>query len=337
MASITVFEISADPFSNRSVDVQNGYSVEVTDNDALLQKSDNDGSQQIDLSGLPNAQGSTQSFSTFESYSGEVNGAPVTFILIQFSNPRYIIVTSGNVAPGDTISDTGFVASNAPDTGYNTLPSFVCFTAGSMILTPSGQRLIDTLRPGDPVIVADGTARALRWIGRRRLSAQELRRQPHLRPVQIRAGSLSANSPSHDLLVSPQHRIAVSCPQMELMYSEQAMLAPAKGLIDGQSVVQLTPDQGVEYIHILFDRHELVNVNGCWSESFYPGACSLCAMAPATQRELFTLFPELASGPIGYGATALPVLKTYETRLLRPHLIAGPGQTRLHPESACAA
>lgn len=337
MASITVFEISADPFSNRSVDVQNGYSVEITDDDALLQKSDSDGSQQIDLSGLPNAQGSTQSFSTFESYSGEVNGAPVTFILIQFSNPRYIIVTSGDVALGDTISNTGFAAPNAPSTGYNTLPSFVCFTSGSTILTPSGNRLIDTLRPGDLAVTADGTARPVRWIGQRHLSAQALRQQPHLRPVRIRAGSLSANSPSRDLLISPQHRIAVSCPQMELMYSEQVMLAPAKGLIDGQAVLQLTPDQGVEYIHILFDRHELVNVNGAWSESFYPGACTLSAMAPDTQRELFTLFPELTDGPKGYGPTALPVLKAYEARLLRQYLIAGPDQACPYPERARAA
>lgn len=318
MASITVFEISADPYSNKSVDITAAYSVDITDNDALLQDPDPD-SAQLDLSALPGFSGTSQNFSTFESYSGTVNGAPVTFILVQFSNPRYIIVTSGQAQLNDTITGTSFGGTAAPTT-YQTLPSFVCFTAGSLIRTPAGLRRVETLNPGDPVVTAKGHIRPVRWIGRRRLSAQELQQDPHLCPVRIMAGCFGPNSPNRDLVVSPQHRIAVTSAMMELMHCETAMLAPAKGLINGRTIVQELPAQGVEYVHILFDRHELVNVEGVWSESFYPGDTTLGAMAPATRRELFTLFPDLACGAGGYGSTALPVLKPFEVRVLKADL-----------------
>ncbi|NOE18962.1 hypothetical protein GS634_12605 [Ruegeria atlantica] len=335
MASITVYEISADPFSNRSVDITAAYSVEVTDNDALLQDPDPDGSSQLDLGSLPGFSGSTQNFSTFENYTGTVDGALVTFILIQFSNPRYIIVTSGQAELNDTISDTSF-AGTAPPSAYDTLPSFVCFTSGSLIQTPTGLRRVEALEPGDPVITAGGHARPVRWIGKRRLSAAELRRNTHLSPVRIKAGCFGPNSPSRDLVISPQHRIAVTSTMMELMHGEAAMLAPAKGLINGHTIVQETPAHGVEYIHILFDQHELVNVEGIWSESFYPGETSLGAMAPATRSELFELFPELANGEGSYGSTALPVLKPFEVRVLSADL-AVPGWKVRPNESAKAA
>ncbi|WP_299899510.1 Hint domain-containing protein [uncultured Ruegeria sp.] len=334
MASITVYEISADPFSNRSVDITAAYSVEVTDNDALLQDPDPDGSSQLDLESLPGFSGSTQNFSTFENYTGTVDGAPVTFILIQFSNPRYIIVTSGQAELNDTISDTGF-AGTAPSSAYHTLPSFVCFTFGSLIQTPTGLRRVEALEPGDPVVTADGHTRPVRWIGKRRLSASELQRNPHLSPVRIKAGCFGPNGPSRDLVISPQHRIAVTSAMMELMHCETTMLAPAKGLINGKTIVQETPAQGVEYIHILFDQHELVNVEGIWSESFYPGDTSLDAMAPATRSELFELFPELANGECGYGSTVLPVLKPFEVRVIAADL-AVPGW-KVHPNETAKA
>lgn len=317
MGSITVYEINADPFSSASIDIEAAYQAEVTDNDGLLQRGDADGSQQLDLSGLPNSQSSTQSFSTFESYSGQVDGAPVTFILIQFSNPRYIIVTSGTVEPGDTISGSSFQSPVAPNVGYDRLPSFVCFTAGSNILTPSGPRRVETLVPGDDVATGEGVAKPLRWIGRRRLSKRELERNPRFCPVRIRANSFAPGCPSCDLLVSPQHRIAVSSAMMELYHCNPIMLAPAKGLIDGDAIDQMPPKQNIEYIHLLFDKHELVNVEGVWSESFYPGPTTTEAMADATRQELFALFPHLRPDATGYGQTALPVLKPYEVRLMQ--------------------
>ncbi len=326
MASITIFEIDGDPFGNPSVTVTQGFQVTITDDDNFLENPDNNGSQQFDtlpIHGLNNS----GSFQIFEGYSATVGGAPVTYTLLQFSGTQYIVVTSGNVAVNDVLTGNSLAQSTAPAVEYDNLPSFVCFTSGSHILTPSGQRLIEEVKAGDHVITADGTGRAVRWVGRRRLSDADLRQTPKHCPIRISAGSLGPQTPSRDLLLSPQHRVVVSSPALELHHSHPMMLATAKSLLNGKSITQVPPSGGVEYIHILFDQHELVNVEGLWSESFYPGGYTLDAMSSAVKEELFELFPELHSDTGGYGDTVLPVLKPYEVQMLRPELSAPCGAT----------
>ncbi|WP_120634682.1 Hint domain-containing protein [Ruegeria sp. EL01] len=317
MKFITIYQINSDPLSNTNVTVLQSFQVAITDSDDALEDPDADGGTQLDVSGVPGFIGNSTNFQTFETYSGNVGGNPVTFTLLQFSSPQYIVVTSGQVQVGEVIAGTNNSINTAPPVDYDTLPTFVCFTAGSHIQTPTGLRRIETLHPGDRVYVGDGSIKPVRWIGRRRLSAPELQQDPHLCPIRIKKGSFGEDCPSRDLLVSPQHRIAVSSVRMELYYADPVMLAPAKGLLDGETITQESPDRGVEYIHILFDQHELVNVEGVWSESFFPGTVTLDALAAETKRELFDLFRELMSRDTGYGDTALPVMKPYEARLLQ--------------------
>ncbi len=321
MASITIFEIDGDPFGNPSVTVTQGYQVAITDDDNFLQ--DPDSGEQFDTSAIPNL-GNSANFQIFEGYTATVDGAPVTYTLLQFSGTQYIVVTSGDVSVGDELIGNAAVQNPAPPVAYDSLPSFVCFTAGSFILTPCGQTLIDDIRAGDRVIVADGFDRTVRWVGRRSLSKFDLEQTPKHCPIRISAGSLGPHVPARDLLLSPQHRVAVSSPAMELHHCHPMMLATAKSLVNGKTITQAAPEQGVEYIHILFDQHELVNVDGLWSESFFPGDCTLGAMNLAVKEELFELFPELHAGACGYGDTVLPVLKPFEVQTLRSGL-SSPG------------
>ncbi|WP_052265402.1 Hint domain-containing protein [Ruegeria sp. ANG-R] len=321
MPFFTVYQIDADPLFNPSVTVNNAFQVEITDNDDFLEDPDADGGQQFDVSSIPGLS-TSEDFQVFENYSANVGGSPVTYTLLQFSGTQYIVVTSGTVAVNDVLSNNIRTQVTAPPAEYDTLPTFVCFTAGSMILTPTGERLIETIRPGDQVIIGDGNSRPVRWVGRRRLSRRELQQAPKFCPIRIKAGGLGDRLPTRDMMVSPQHRIVVSSPSMELHYFDPVMLAPAKALVNGDTITQVPPDQNVEYIHILFDRHELVNVEGLWSESFFPGDCTLDAMSAATKEELFALFPELLSNKGAFGETALPVLKPHEVRMLRQDLTA---------------
>ncbi|WP_377192271.1 Hint domain-containing protein [Ruegeria meonggei] len=325
MKFITVYEINVDPLSSTNVTVLNAYQVAITDDDNFLEDPDADGSQQFDVSSIPGL-GNSANFQTFETYSGDVNGQPVTFTLLQFSNPQYIVVTQGTVSVNDTIANTNNTIVTANPSQYDTLPTFVCFTAGSLILTPSGRRKIETLEQGDEVVTGDGSSKPVQWIGRRRLSAAELKRAPHLCPVRIRAGTFSNDRPKRDLLISPQHRIVIASALLELWHSHHMMLAPAKGLVNHRSITQDSPEVGADYIHILFDRHELVNVEGIWSESFFPGDTSMGAMSGDTKRELFELFPELASDMSEYGDTALPVLKAFEAHMLQQDLSVPKGR-----------
>lgn len=171
---------------------------------------------------------------------------------------------------------------------------FPCFTAGTLIDTPLGAVAVETLTVGDLVLTADHGPQPVRWIGRRRFDAGKLAANPALVPVRIKAGALGPNLPAADLLVSPQHRILLRSRIARRMFGANEILVAAKQLllIDG---VDLAQDlEAVEYVHILFDRHEVVQANGAATELLYLGPQALQTLPAKAVAEITAIFPELA-------------------------------------------
>ena len=198
---------------------------------------------------------------------------------------------------------------NYNETGPTVL---ICFTRGTRIRGEHGDILVEDLRAGDMVVTASGIARKVNWVGKRNLSALELKRNPQFGPVRIQAGALAQNAPSTDLVVSQQHRMLLENWQVELMFGNKSALAAAKHLVNDHSIMFETPADGVEYYHVLFDQHEIIYANDALTESFHPGQWALDGLAKETRAEIFALFPELENDAKNYGATAQPVLKAAE-------------------------
>ena len=165
--------------------------------------------------------------------------------------------------------------------------AIICFSAGTHIKTPFGDRRVETLAIGDHVITRDGGPEPIRWIGQ-----ETVRATGALAPIRFTKGTLGNY---RDLLVSPQHR---------MLFTHQArskeILIPAKQLVDH---FQISTDFGgmVTYVHMLFDRHEVVFANGAASESFFPAAGGLETLTDEARAEVFQLFPKLRSDLAGYG------------------------------------
>ena len=191
-----------------------------------------------------------------------------------------------------------------------------CFTPGTAIATPRGERLVEELRVGDKIITRDNGIQEIRWIGAKTLNAGELARAQHLRPILIKRGSLGDNLPERDMLVSPNHRVLVSNEKTTLYFEEREVLAAAKHLTATPGVAEAAV-LGTTYIHFMFDQHEVVLSNGCWTESFQPGDHTLQGIGNAQRAEILELFPELksAQGLEGYQA-ARRSLKRHEAMLL---------------------
>ncbi len=171
-----------------------------------------------------------------------------------------------------------------------------CFTRGTMILTVEGEKPVEALAKGDLVLTADCGPQPVTLVMSSVLTEGQLARQPELRPIRIRAGALGLNSPVQDLLVSPQHRMLVRSKIARHIFGEDEILVAAKQLlcIDGVDIEDAPG--GVEYFHIVFDRHQVVFANGAASESLYTGPEGLRGLAAALREEVFKLFPELRSG-----------------------------------------
>ena len=191
-----------------------------------------------------------------------------------------------------------------------------CFTPGTLIATPKGERKVEDLEIGDRVITRDNGLQEIRWVGRRDLEGQELLQAKHLKPVLIRAGALGRGLPEQDLLVSPNHRVLINNEKSALYFEDREVLVAAKHLTDLEGVDAVDTDD-VTYIHFMFDQHEVVLSNGSWTESFQPGEQTLGDMDDAQREEIYTLFPELrdVEGINAYQA-ARRSLKKHEARLL---------------------
>lgn len=169
----------------------------------------------------------------------------------------------------------------------------VCFTRGTLIETDQGKVAIESLKIGNLVVTKDHGLQPVRWIGSRVLSCDMLSQVEKLRPIRILRHALGANTPSSDLLVSPQHRVLVRSQIAQRMFGADEVLVAAKQLcqIDGIDIAMDVME--VEYFHILFDRHEIVTSNGAETESLFTGPEALKSVGTAAREEIFALFPEL--------------------------------------------
>ncbi len=179
-------------------------------------------------------------------------GSPtVSFEYVGAFEGGWIGVVSGNyfLFTNDTYADGSPVT--ALSAAFTT-----CFLAGTRIATPSGERPVEALSIGDLVLGADGLARPVRWIGRQTVVsvfADPLRNFP----IRVTAGALGENTPSRDLLVSPDHALLVD-----------GLLVQAAALVDGIAVRhEPAPAERFTWYHIELEDHALVLAEGTPAET----------------------------------------------------------------------
>lgn len=169
-----------------------------------------------------------------------------------------------------------------------------CFTPGTMIATPRGEVAVECLKIGDRVITRDNGLQMIRWVGRREMPATQFYANAHLAPVRIAQGALGNDLPERDMMVSPNHRILVANDKTALHFDDSEVLVAAKHLT-GLSGVGIVQNVETTYLHLMFDRHEVILSDGTWSESFQPDVQTLAGIGNAQRLELLELFPELAT------------------------------------------
>ncbi|MCZ4352941.1 Hint domain-containing protein [Roseovarius aestuarii] len=199
-------------------------------------------------------------------------------------------------------------SSGVSDVGFVLVDSVPCFVAGTMIDTPDGSVPVETLQPGDLVNTRDEGPQPLRWIGERRVSALG-----DFAPIFIAANTFGAHG---DLFLSPLHRVLIRDSVAELLFGEREVLIAARDLVNDVSVRRIEGGQ-VDYVHILFDRHQVIFSEGLATESFLPGPQTTSSFESEIVDEICALFPEIdRETGHGYSPAARRSLKSYEARLL---------------------
>jgi Hint domain len=166
---------------------------------------------------------------------------------------------TGTITPGFYVTDQ--------DSGSSY--QHICFDAAMRVLTPAGPRPVGALAVGDLVHTLDAGPMPLRWIGRR--ARPGLGRDM---PVRFAPGVLGNTAP---LILSPQHRVLLAGPLIELFTGENEVLVPAKALV-GYPGVRPVPRGQVAYVTLLFDTHALVLAGGAEVETLFLGPVAEAAL-----------------------------------------------------------
>jgi len=208
-----------------------------------------------------------------------------TTMLTQFNNPA----TAGNGDAGDwaapAASGDAFVASASPGVanlvtstdvrllnvlGYTLAAA--CYAAGARIRTPRGDVPIEALRIGDAVLTRFAGTACIRWIGIRHIDCRRHPDPAQVCPVRVAAGAFGPGLPVRDLLLSPDHAVALD-----------GALVPIRLLANGGSIAQDTACAEVRYLHLELDRHDLIFAEGLAAETYLDtGNRAMFENAPGT-------------------------------------------------------
>ncbi|MBF0849993.1 hypothetical protein HKD27_03520 [Gluconobacter sp. R75690] len=182
---------------------------------------------------------------------------------------------------------TQAAAGNYLEMGFGT----PCYCPGTLIATPQGERPVEDLEIGDPVLTASGQVRPVHWIGRRAYDPLFAYGNRDILPILIRAGALAEGLPRRDLMISPLHAMFID-----------GFLVPALHLVNGTSIIQIERPETIRYIHVELENHDLLLAEGAPSESFLDdGSRGMFHNA----EEYRTLYPDLPDRAPRYCAPRL--------------------------------
>jgi len=254
-----------------------GGSDTVSDFDIGDEDSDGFFNDQLDVSELSGGSGAAGMVTTADVVVTDDGSGNA---LLTFPEGEQLVLQG--VAPASLSSQSQLYSAGVP-----------CFTPGIRIATARGAVPVEQIRVGDLLQTADNGFQPVIWTGCRELSADDLKHNPHLRPILLNPGGVLANDTA--LLVSPQHRFMVNRRHLGDLGGGNEAFLRARLLQDltPDTAVSSTRCAGVSYIHLMTERHQVIFAEGVATETFWPGPEALCGLSPQDRRELFDLFPEL--------------------------------------------
>lgn len=133
---------------------------------------------------------------------------------------------------------------------------------GSYVATPDGPQPIGTLVPGSLVTTPEGPVPVLHVI-RARLPARG-----SFAPVHLRAPYLGLRE---DVVLGPDQRLLIEGSVVEYMFSQEAVLVPARHFVDGTIARFSTAQPLADYVQLILPQHAALQVAGVWTDSLYLG------------------------------------------------------------------
>lgn len=136
-------------------------------------------------------------------------------------------------------------------------PPVPCFVEGSLVYTSKGKIPVQDVKEDTLVLTRDNGYLPVVWSGS----------SIGLQTVQFES---TATSPNHRMVVRANN--------------EEILVAAKKLTVVTKHAKPVT--KTVKFIHFLLEQHQLVNVDGVWSESFFPGPWILDNLGSADRGQI---------------------------------------------------
>lgn len=161
--------------------------------------------------------------------------------------------------PAISASKTGFTSTTLP---AGETVAAICYLPGTALMTPGGERLIETLKPGDRVItLRNGVEQSetIIWTGKARhnVGSDRLDDDRAGYPICFRKDALGEGKPNQDLYVTAEHCLYLA-----------GCFVLARMLVNDMTIFYDRTITDYEYHHIELERHAIILANGVESESY---------------------------------------------------------------------
>lgn len=303
---------AGDPLRNHIVSA----SIDDADGDSNI-NTDNDffgSSETVTIDGVPNVMDSGVVYGATITYTDGTTATISAVIMQTTGGDLYLFPEISNNAdtaaleakPIESLTLNNVQADTTTIAADRYQTNFLCFAEGSRILTASGPRAIETLRPGDMLWTMDRGLQPLRWVGSRTLQLGIQMLFPQCRAVRLARGCLAPGIPERDLILSAQHRVVLASRIVDRMFGSEAILTAAKNLARGhlEGVTRIL--RPLRLYHLALDRHEILLAEGAAVESLFDGPQTGKLLGPAA-RDAWARSVGRDSLPAGQMTLARPV------------------------------
>ncbi|MEM8632382.1 MAG: Hint domain-containing protein [Pseudomonadota bacterium] len=191
--------------------------------------------------------------------------------------------------------------------------AFGAFSHGTLIDSADGPVAVEDLVPGMLVQTRAKGLEPIVWIGSMTLAPIATAAAFGARLIRLTDGRFGDGRPRRDLVLGPHARVLRRSPGCLPLFGTDSAFAPVAALVDGVSIIELTPASPVRVFHIGLRGQQILYSSGVEVESYHPGRREAWGVSASLQPIFMSLFPHMDSYS-GFGHMTVPRLSEEDAR-----------------------
>lgn len=168
------------------------------------------------------------------------------------------------------------------------------FARGTLMATPMGPVAVEDLLPGDMILTDEHGPREILWIGATTIVPRAEHETPRMiRLTRFMADAFGEGRPMTDVMTGPGARVLQSVKPLEAITGHGEVYMPVSDLVDGLSVIEVSPPSPVRVFHIHLAEHATIRAGGLPVESYHPGSRAFEGLGRNMRTLFMSLFPHI--------------------------------------------